>query len=97
MARDVSLIEDILEDTAVEEENHLLHRTSMTALQECSASVHALPPLVVDLEPVLRHQNGTYANGIAWRYSFARKKLKEFRLLFPRRRFVFLYLCKVVR
>lgn len=51
IARDIRLIEDILEEIAFEEENYLLHRTTRTALQACAETLQEVNALVVDLEP----------------------------------------------
>jgi hypothetical protein len=51
IARDVHLIEGILEEIDVEEEHHLFQRTTRTALQQCAESVQDLISLGVDLEP----------------------------------------------
>jgi hypothetical protein len=51
ISRDISLVANILNEIAEEEEHHQYHPTSRAALHECEESVRALTAIVVDLEP----------------------------------------------
>lgn len=77
ITRDVRLIKDILEEIATEEESHLLHRTTQTALQECDATLEELNALIVGLEPGFNSSKRRVRKWIAIKVVFRKDKIKR--------------------
>ena len=77
IARDIHLIEDILEEINLEGKDHLLQRTTKIALQQCAESVQQLTTLVGALEPGFASSKPRIRKWSAIKAVFRKEKIKR--------------------